>query len=208
MLGWIAVIALCLYVGLAAMIYLAQRSLMYFPDTVARTPAAAGLPEAKEVPLTASDGAQIRVWHVPPQDGKPVILYFHGNGGALNYRVERFHKLIADGIGLVALEYRGYGGLSGSPSEQGLIARRRSGLRLRGGALSGAADRAVGQVARLRSRGCAGRGKTGRPRHPGSAVHLGARRRRTPLLVSAGAASDERSIPLRRAHRARSRRRF
>ena len=34
-LGWIAVIALCFYVGLAAMIYLAQRSLMYFPDTVA-----------------------------------------------------------------------------------------------------------------------------------------------------------------------------
>jgi hypothetical protein len=39
----------------------------------------------------------------------------------LKYRVARFRKLIADGIGLVALEYRGYGGLSGSPSEQGLI---------------------------------------------------------------------------------------
>jgi fermentation-respiration switch protein FrsA (DUF1100 family) len=121
-LGWIAVIALCLYVGLAAMIYLAQRSLMYFPDTVPSTPAAAGLPQAEEVPLTASDGVGIHVWQVPPEDGKPVILYFHGNGGALKYRVERFHKLIADGIGLVALEYRGYGGLSGSPSEQGLIA--------------------------------------------------------------------------------------
>ena len=57
-----------------------------------------------------------------PRDGKPVILYFHGNGGALHYRVERFRKLITDGIGLVALEYRGYGGLGGSPSEQGLIA--------------------------------------------------------------------------------------
>ncbi len=32
-LGWIAVIAVCLYVGLAAMLYFAQRSLMYFPDT-------------------------------------------------------------------------------------------------------------------------------------------------------------------------------
>ena len=39
---------------------------------------------------------------------RPVILYFHGNGGALRYRVERFRKLIRDGIGLVALEYRGY----------------------------------------------------------------------------------------------------
>jgi fermentation-respiration switch protein FrsA (DUF1100 family) len=121
-LAWTAVIALCLYVGVAAMIYLVQRSLMYFPDTAHVSPAAAGLPEAEEVPLTAADGVHIAAWHVPPRDGKPVILYFHGNGGALRFRVERFHKLIADGIGLVALEYRGYGGLSGSPSEQGLIA--------------------------------------------------------------------------------------
>jgi fermentation-respiration switch protein FrsA (DUF1100 family) len=121
-LAWTAVIALCLYVGVAAMIYLVQRSLMYFPDTAHVSPAAAGLPEAEEVPLTAADGVHIAAWHVPPRDGKPVILYFHGNGGALRFRVERFHKLIADGIGLVALEYRGYGGLGGSPSEQGLIA--------------------------------------------------------------------------------------
>jgi fermentation-respiration switch protein FrsA (DUF1100 family) len=121
-LGWIAVIALCLYVGLAAMIYLAQRSLMYFPETIHTTPAAAGLPEAEEVSLKASDGTPIAVWYVPPQESKPVILYFHGNGGALHYRVARFQALINNGIGLVALEYRGYGGLSGRPSEQGLIA--------------------------------------------------------------------------------------
>jgi fermentation-respiration switch protein FrsA (DUF1100 family) len=36
--------------------------------------------------------------------------------------VTRFRRLIADGIGLVALEYRGYGGSGGNPSEQGLIA--------------------------------------------------------------------------------------
>src|SRR5580704_15523317 len=121
-LGWIAVIALVVYVGFAAIVYLAQRSLMYFPDTVHIAPAAAGLPEAEEVPLKASDGVASMVWHVAPRDGKPVILFFHGNGGALHFRVERFRRLIADGIGLVALEYRGYGGLSGSPSEQGLIA--------------------------------------------------------------------------------------
>ena len=85
-------------------------------------PAQAGLPEAEEVTLTAADGVDTIAWHVPPRDGKPVILYFHGNGGALRYRVDRFRKLIADGIGLVALEYRGYGGSSGSPSEAGLIA--------------------------------------------------------------------------------------
>jgi fermentation-respiration switch protein FrsA (DUF1100 family) len=120
--GWIAAIALAAYVGVAAMMYFAQRSLMYFPDTTHTTPAAAGLPEAQEVTLTAADGVPVTVWHVPPQDGKPVIIYFHGNGGALKHRVARFRKLITDGVGLVALEYRGYGGQSGNPTEPGLIA--------------------------------------------------------------------------------------
>ena len=120
-LGWAAVIAVCAYAGLTAMIYFAQRSLMYFPDRTYTTPAAAGLPEASEVPLTASDGVKIHVWQVPPQPGNPVILYFHGNGGSLRYRVDRFRRLIGAGIGLVALEYRGYGGLSGSPTERGMI---------------------------------------------------------------------------------------
>ncbi len=121
-LAWTAVIASCLYVGLAMVVYFAQRSLMYFPDTAHVLPAAAGLPEAEEVPLTATDGVRVIAWHVPPRDGKPVILYFHGNGGALRFRVERFRRLITDGIGLVALEYRGSGGLAGNPSEGGLIA--------------------------------------------------------------------------------------
>ena len=116
------IIALCAYIALTAVVYVAQRSLMYFPDTAHVLPAAAGLPEAEEVPLTAADGVRIAAWHVPPRDGKPVILYFHGNGGALRFRVTRFRQLIADGIGLVALEYRGYGGSGGSPNEQGLIA--------------------------------------------------------------------------------------
>jgi len=62
------------------------------------------------------------VWHLPPRGEKPVVLYFHGNGGALRNRVDRFRALIADGNGLVALSYRGYGGSTGSPTEAGLIA--------------------------------------------------------------------------------------
>jgi uncharacterized protein len=121
-LATIGVVAVCLYFGLMALLYATQRSLMYFPETIHTTPAQAGLPQAEEVPLTTADGQHVTVWHVAPVAAKPVILYFHGNGGALRYRVERFKKFIADGIGLVALEYRGYGGSSGSPSEAGLIA--------------------------------------------------------------------------------------
>ncbi len=121
-LKWAAILALCLYVGVAAVLYVRQRSLMYFPETIHTTPAQAGLPEAAEVPLTASDGAHITAWYAAPQDGKPVIVFFHGNGGALRDSATRFRMLIGAGIGLVALEYRGFGGNSGTPSEHGLIA--------------------------------------------------------------------------------------
>jgi pimeloyl-ACP methyl ester carboxylesterase len=122
MLMWIGVICLCVYAGAAVVLYATQRSLMYFPETAHTTPVQAGLPDAQEVPLVAADGVHISAWHVSAKDGKPVVLYFHGNGGSLRYRVERFKKLVANGIGLVALEYRGYGGNAGSPTERGLIA--------------------------------------------------------------------------------------
>jgi fermentation-respiration switch protein FrsA (DUF1100 family) len=126
-LRWIALIAVLLYAAVTAAVYLAQRSLMYFPDTAHVTPAQAGLPEAEEVPLTSADGTQIHLWHVAPRGDGPVILYFHGNGGSLPGRVDRFRQLIKDGIGLVGVEYRGYGGSSGTPSEEGLIADAEAG---------------------------------------------------------------------------------
>ena len=58
---------------------------------------------------------------MPPRGDKPVVLYLHGNGGALAHRADRFRAITADGTGLVALSYRGYGGSTGSPTEAGLI---------------------------------------------------------------------------------------
>jgi fermentation-respiration switch protein FrsA (DUF1100 family) len=109
------------YLAIVALMYFAQRSLMYFPETVRTAPAQAGLPEAEEVVLDTADGERVIVWHIPPRGDQPVVLYFHGNGGALRFRVDRFRALVEDGTGLVALSYRGYGGSSGRPSEDGLI---------------------------------------------------------------------------------------
>lgn len=114
--------ALAIYGGLVALMYVAQRTMMYIPERIRTPPAAAGLPAAEEVVLDSADGAKVIVWHVPPREGLPVVLYFHGNGGSLRYRVDRFLALTGAGFGLVALSYRGYGGSTGSPSETGLIA--------------------------------------------------------------------------------------
>ena len=115
------VIGASLYLGLVALMYVAQRALMYFPETVRTAAAAAGFPEAEEIALDTADGERVIAWLVKPRGDRPVVLYFHGNGGALRYRVERYQALTADGTGLLALSYRGYGGSSGRPTEDGLI---------------------------------------------------------------------------------------
>ena len=122
LLKWLLIVIVVGYGCLLAAMYVFQRSLMYFPDAARRPPAQAGLPEAREVLLQSEDGEQLVAWFVPAREGQPLVVYFQGNAGGLDLRMERFRKLIAGGAGLLALCYRGYGGSSGRPSETGLIA--------------------------------------------------------------------------------------
>jgi len=120
-LRWLLITLLVGYGAIVTLAYFAQRSLMYFPDRTRTPPAEAGLPQAEEIELTTGDGERVIAWHVPPRGDKPVVLYFQGNGGALNLRAQRFARLTSDGTGLIALSYRGYGGSTGRPSEAGLL---------------------------------------------------------------------------------------
>jgi uncharacterized protein len=121
-LKWVLIVVSVGYVcGLLALFF-AQRAVLFPVPTVARTtPQAAGFPEAEEYILTTADGEKVIVWHVPARPGRPVVLYFHGNGDFLAGFFGRFRSIIADGTGVVALSYRGYAGSTGQPSEQGLL---------------------------------------------------------------------------------------
>lgn len=118
-LKWIVIFLVSAYVGVAALLYFLQRTIMYLPHPVRVTPAESEF-SAEELTLTTPDGERLIAWHVAPREGAPVIVYFHGNGGNLGHRVPRFKRLVGEGFGLMALSYRGYGGSSGSPSEAGL----------------------------------------------------------------------------------------
>jgi fermentation-respiration switch protein FrsA (DUF1100 family) len=121
-LKWLAILACLVYLGALAALFFAQRYLIYpVPQRTRTPPEAAGLGAAEEHVLTVDDGAKIILWHVPAKPARRVVLYFHGNGDVLAWLAGRFREIIADGTGLVALSYRGYGGSSGSPSEPGLL---------------------------------------------------------------------------------------
>ena len=139
-LKWTFIVVASGYLALMALMYFAQRSLMYFPERVRTAPAAAGLPEAQEIFLDPADGERIIAWHVPPRGDSPVVIYFHGNGGSIRLRVDRFQRLVAAGVGLLGVSYRGYGGSSGTPTEHGLIEDARA-------AYAFAAERYPGRIA-------------------------------------------------------------
>ncbi|WP_027521935.1 alpha/beta hydrolase [Bradyrhizobium sp. Ec3.3] len=121
-LKWIAIVIATGYLAGLVVLYVRQRDMLFPIPPVGRTlPDAAGFPEAEEHVLTTSDGEKVIIWHVPAKPGRPVILFFPGNGDFLAGLVSRFRAMTADGTGLVALSYRGYAGSGGAPSEQGLL---------------------------------------------------------------------------------------
>lgn len=107
------------YAGLMAVLFFAQRALLY--------PGATGGPVSANhwgqvADIVTSDGERLLALHSPAREGHPTVLYFHGNAD----RVDRFELLARSlaerGTGLLALSYRGYPGSTGTPSETGLIA--------------------------------------------------------------------------------------
>ena len=114
------------YVAICAAVFFGQRRLQYFPDPLPMNLAAAGVPGAEQLTLATPDGEQLVVWWVAPRDEQPVYLYLHGNGDNLEVRAARFARLVADGAGLYAVSWRGYGGSTGFPTEAGFMADARA----------------------------------------------------------------------------------
>src|ERR1044071_1288963 len=115
-----AAIAL-LYLIVGAALFVWQRRLQYRPESIRTLPSVAGLRDATERVVTTSDAQSILLWEIPPRPGFPVVIFLPASHGALRLHVNRFREMTADGTGLLALSYRGFGGSSGSPTERGLI---------------------------------------------------------------------------------------
>jgi fermentation-respiration switch protein FrsA (DUF1100 family) len=120
--GRLLLLVSAFYLAVLAVLFVKQRDLMYPRNPARADIASANLPAAEEVALRTADGERLVAWVIPPRTGKPVLLFFHGNAGNFGraIRQARFRALTEDGTGLFAVNYRGYGGSTGSPTEEGL----------------------------------------------------------------------------------------
>jgi uncharacterized protein len=114
--------AVVAYLGLMAAMFLLQRDLIYVRDATRSRPMDVGLAEVTEKVLQTADGERLVTWYGAAKPGQPTILYFHGNGGALEVRRERIAKYLNRGRGMSMMAYRGYSGSTGSPTERNNVA--------------------------------------------------------------------------------------
>ena len=119
----VVVAAWALVVVLAAVF---QRQLIYLPDrSVPTTPAG-----VEEVALDTDDGLALTAWFVPAAGDEhgATVLVAPGNAGNRGVRLPLATGLAARGHAVLLLDYRGYGGNPGRPSEDGLLADARAAL--------------------------------------------------------------------------------
>ena len=118
-----------LYLALAGLVYLVQRKLQYFPD-----PASVPLPDnpkyrgIETVNLTTTDGLRLFAWYWPGRLTVTLVI-FHGNAGHRGHRLDWIEDLHGLGYGIFSLDYRGYGGSEGSPTEEGFYRDGEAALR-------------------------------------------------------------------------------
>ena len=101
-----------------------QRQLIYVPDASAVPPAGDVIDGARDVTLRTDDGLELGAWFVPAEsrrDRGMAVLVAPGNGGNRLGRADLAEALSRRGLSVLLMDYRGYGGNPGTPSEDGLL---------------------------------------------------------------------------------------
>lgn len=135
-------------IGVLVILASFQRNLMYFPDTSRPPSAAQVFPGGRDVTLRTADGLELIAWFAPASTDSAeldpaspgvdptatqeltlhstssgyAVLLAPGNGGNRAGRADLARELTARGIAVLLMDYRGYGGNPGNPTEEGLAA--------------------------------------------------------------------------------------
>lgn len=110
MVSFIAVLGLS-YLLLCLLLFVFQRQMIYLPSSEVTHPGV-------EYTVLETGDVDIKVWIVNPGKEK-ALIYFGGNAENVAYNINDFQTLFGEHT-VYLVNYRGYGGSSGSPHEEGL----------------------------------------------------------------------------------------
>ena len=116
-------IAVTAYIGFLGYLFVSQKSIIYpgsSNSAAATAPPIAGL----EVLTISTPAGRVEALFLPAVSigsaAQPVMIFGHGNGELTDYWVSAFDGFRKRGIGVLLVEYPGYGRSTGSPSENSI----------------------------------------------------------------------------------------
>jgi pimeloyl-ACP methyl ester carboxylesterase len=111
------------YLVYCCVLFLLQRRVL-FPRHAIGVPAspAANIPGLEEMWLPARFG-KVEAWFLPPKPDKkggpaPAVIFAHGNAELIDFWPQEFSNFALLGMGLLLVEYPGYGRSEGAPSQK------------------------------------------------------------------------------------------
>lgn len=124
-LGWmlsLGKVAAVVGIGFPLLMYLAQDSLLFYPQPLAeaRRASIAQRPALESLFIDAADGTRLHAWHVKGAPGASLVIYFGGNAEEVSWMLEEAPGRTPEASWLL-VDYRGYGSSGGSPSEAALV---------------------------------------------------------------------------------------
>ena len=98
------------YIAICFLLFIFQRQMIYLPTSEVSVPGVAHT-------VLDTGEVRIKIWTLNPGKEK-ALIYFGGNAENVAYNIDDFGTLFADRT-VYLINYRGYGGSSGSPHEEG-----------------------------------------------------------------------------------------
>ncbi len=117
-------ILLC-YAAYCTTLFLLQRKLIY-PTYYIPVPEKPAVPsKGVEVILLGTNSGKVESWYLPPRgipsgQTAPHLIFAHGNAELIDFWVEEFEFLTLLGVGVLLVEFPGYGRSPGNPSQKSI----------------------------------------------------------------------------------------
>jgi fermentation-respiration switch protein FrsA (DUF1100 family) len=114
---------LIFYLAYCCLLFLLQRH-MIFPRYQIETPSGTGGNIAGlEKMWLSTDYGKVEAWFLPPapdqvRDSAPAVIFAHGNAELIDFWPQELSGFTSLGMGLLLVEYPGYGRSGGTPSQQ------------------------------------------------------------------------------------------
>ena len=115
--------AIGFYTVYCALLFIVQRQVI-FPRYMIPTPAAPDYKALGIEPLWLETSfGKVEAWYLPPaatDKPAPAVIFGHGNGELIDYWPSELGRFASMGVGLLLVEYPGYGRSAGPPSQDSL----------------------------------------------------------------------------------------